>query len=258
MLPLTVYIIAGVFGAIFGSFLNVVVLRDKRRSSILTGRSACPNCKHELSWYELLPVFSFLLQGGSCRSCRKPISWQYPLVELASASLAIFTLWYGMVANESWLLVFGIYLALAALLVISLNDFRTMEVRPEYAIFAGLVGGLAQGLSGQVSWSMIGLGILIGGGSIFILAYGWKLITGRLGMGEGDIWIAGAIGALVGYPLIVPALFLAVAVGAVVGLLWAARVGKGLAIEMPFGPFLALGALLALIWGQAIVHWYIL
>jgi leader peptidase (prepilin peptidase)/N-methyltransferase len=249
---------AGVLGAIIGSFLNVVILRDKRRETIVTGRSECPQCKHELQWYELIPILSFVLQAGRCRNCKKPISWQYPLVEAITAALAMFALWYGYIEHNSWVLVAGLFIAFACFVVLSGTDLRTMEVRPEYTIVAALAAGLAQYLSSNLRWTDIILGAAIGAGLILFLSYGWKLLTGRLGMGEGDAWIAGAVGALVGYPVIFASLFAAVSTGAVVGILLALRQRKGLAIEMPFGPFLILGGLLALIWGQRILDWYIL
>lgn len=255
---LTLYIVAAIFGVIIGSFLNVVVLRDDRRKTIMTGRSACMHCGHELSWYELIPVLSFVLQLGRCRKCKKALSWQYPIGELAAAALAVFSVWYGLVDHASIVLTVGVFIALAAFLVLSTTDFRSMEVRPEYAVIAAVAGGGAQGLSGSLTWHAIGLGLLIGTGTIFILAYGWKLMTGRLGMGEGDIWIAGAVGALVGYPNILPALFFAVTIGAIIGICLVIVKGKGLSVEMPFGPYLAIGALLALVWGQHLISWYIL
>jgi leader peptidase (prepilin peptidase)/N-methyltransferase len=258
MPPVLLYVTAAIFGAIIGSFLNVVVLRDNRRSTIMTGRSECMHCGHVLQWYELIPLVSFLVQGGKCRACKKKLSWQYPLGEILTAGLAVFSVWYGFVERGSLVLAVGTFLALASFFVLSATDFRTMEVRPDYAITAAIFGGGAQILSGNLTWTSVVYGLLLGGGVIFILAYGWKLLTGRLGMGEGDIWIAAAVGALVGYPGIIPALFLAVGIGAVAGILFALKSRKGLAIEMPFGPYLAIGGLLALVWGQLLLNWYIL
>lgn len=258
-MPLLLILLTALFGLIVGSFLNVVVLRDDRRLTILTGRSECPHCKHELSWFELVPIASFVMQGGKCRSCKKRISWQYPLGELMSAAIAVFALWYGYVDKGSLVLAAGVYIALACFLVISTSDLRTMEIRPEYTVIAALVAGLANVVSGERTITSVLLGLVIGGGIIFILAYGWKIITGRLGMGEGDIWIAAAVGALVGYPLIFAALFLAVVIGAVVGvIIVAGQQKKELSVAIPFGPFLAIGGVLALVWGQALLQWYIL
>jgi leader peptidase (prepilin peptidase)/N-methyltransferase len=98
--------------------------------------------------------------------------------------------------------------------------------------------------------------VAVGAGTILFLSYGWKLLTGSFGMGEGDAWIAGAVGAMVGYPAVVVALFSAVLAGAIVGVLIVLVQRKGFKVEMPFGPFLALGGILALIWGQRIIEWY--
>lgn len=252
------YVSAAMLGAVFGSFLNVLALRDDKRMTVFTGRSACPHCHKELRWFELIPVLSFLWQSGRCLRCKMPLSWRYPLVELLTAGLAVFSVGYGYLERGSWPLAVGIFAALACLLVMSLTDLATMEVRPEYATAAAVFGGSAQYVTHQITAQDLLLGVLVGGGSIALLSYLWKLLTGRMGMGEGDVWIAAAVGALVGYPVIIPALFLAVMTGAVVGVFIASRQSRGLAIEMPFGPFLALGALLALAWGQGLLDWYIL
>ncbi|HSI20552.1 MAG TPA: prepilin peptidase [Verrucomicrobiae bacterium] len=249
-------IAAAVLGAVIGSFLNVVILRDSRRSTILTGRSACMHCGHELSWYELIPLLSFVMQGGRCRKCKKALSWQYPLGELVVAALAVFALWYGYFLNGSWVLAAGVFIVLATFFVLSGTDFRTMEIRPEYTIFAMVVAALSNVLSGKMTLTQVALGAAVGVGIILFLTYGWKLLTGKLGMGEGDAWIVAAVGALVGYPAIFPALFAAVLLGAVVGVIILARLGRTDDVAMPFGPYLAMGGLIALVWGQAIIQWY--
>jgi leader peptidase (prepilin peptidase) / N-methyltransferase len=253
-----ILLFAGMFGSIIGSFLNVLVLRDNRLSTVLTGRSECPGCGHELRWYELIPLVSFAIQGARCRKCRKPLSWIYPGGELSAALLAIFSVWYGYIVHNSWWLVAGLFGACAAFLVMSMTDFRTMEIRPEYAILAALAAVIGNGVSGHRDWINMLFGLAVGAGIILALSGLWRLLTGKFGMGEGDAWIAGAVGVLVGWPLIIPALFFAVLVGSIAGLIWVGVQKKGLAVEMPFGPYLVLGGLMALLWGQWLLSWYIL
>jgi leader peptidase (prepilin peptidase) / N-methyltransferase len=253
-----IFLFVAAFGAVIGSFLNVVALRANQRATILSGRSECPSCKHVLRWYELVPLLSFAIQGARCRSCKKRLSWVYPAGELSAAALALFSFWYGFLLQSSWVLAAGIFIAGAAFLVMSITDFRTMEIQPEYCIVAAIAAGAANILSGYLSWQSVLLGIVAGAGSILFLSIFWRVVAGQYGMGEGDAWITGAVGALVGWPLVLPALFFAVITGSVVGVIWAAVQGRGLAIRMPFGPFLALGGFMALVWGQWLLSWYIL
>lgn len=241
-----------------GSFLNVVVVRDNKRKSILIGRSECPSCKHVLAWYELIPVVSFLLQGAKCRSCKKPLSWQYPLAELVTAALSLFVTWYSLIYYHSYTLLIGMAVACGLFLVVAGIDLLTMEIPIDYVVIAGVVGGLARGLSGTLTWQEVGLGIVTGAGAIAFVLYGWRLLFKQDGMGTGDIWMAGALGAVIGYPLSFAMLLYAVAAGAIIGLIAVAIHKKGFEAKLPFGPFLFLGFLLALVWGQFLLQWYIL
>lgn len=245
------YWIAALFGLIFGSFANVLILRDNRRRSILTGRSECPHCKHELAWYELIPVVSFVIQGGKCRACRKPISWQYPLVELAAAGLAVLAFQIGYIDHANALGAVLLFASLLLFLVMSGIDIRTQTVWPEYTVIAGLLGGLSYLYPNyQV------LGAVVGAGSLLLVSAIWKVLFKQDGMGEGDAWIAGAIGLIVGYPLILVALFGAIFSGALSGVLAIAGKKGSLEARIPFGPFLFLGLLIALLWGNQLIAWY--
>lgn len=244
--PETVTIFA-VFGLVFGSFGNVLVLRDHRRKSILTDRSACPHCSHVLAWYELIPVLSWVLQGGKCRSCSKPISAQYPVVELISACLAVLSLY---LLPENLVAAALLFASLFLFLVVSVIDLKTQMVPIEYVGAAGLLG-----LASQVGERQLA-GLIVAAGVLLAVTYGWKLIYGKEGMGEGDTWIAGAIGAVVGYPLIVPALVVAVFSGALSGVAILLLEKKTLEARIPFGPFLFAGMLASLLWGERLLTWY--
>jgi leader peptidase (prepilin peptidase)/N-methyltransferase len=238
--------------------VNVVVLRDGNRKSIATGRSECPDCKHELAWYDLIPVLSFLLLGGKCRYCKQSISVQYPIVEAVAGLLGLAAVTYGWILNGNWFLVAGLMVSFLFFLIFSLIDLRTMEVPLEYVVSAGLIGALTMIFTGQLSFVESFIGMLFGVASISFVLYGWRLMFGQDGMGVGDIWIAGAVGAVVGFPNILVALMVAVFSGAIIGILAISIQKKGLETALPFGPFLFFGLLSALLWGQALIDWYIL
>jgi prepilin signal peptidase PulO-like enzyme (type II secretory pathway) len=256
----TVFLAAlvALYGIIFGSFANVLVLRDDRRESILTGRSECPQCKRGLSWYELVPVFSFLAQAGRCRGCHTRISWQYPLVELLSGALWLFAFWFGFLEHGSWVVTGLLGISLYLFMVISLIDLRTMSVSLEYCVLAGLFGAAGMVLGHVLDVQEVLYGALVGGGSIAVVLYGWKLAFKQDGMGVGDIWIATVLGAVAGFPLIVATLLAAVFGGSLVGLGYMAVSRQGLKTAIPFGPFLVVGMVIALVWGREVIGWYIL
>lgn len=246
-----------IFGLLFGSFLNVLILRDDRRFTIWTGRSECPHCHRMLRWYELVPVVSFLLQGGKCRGCKKPISWQYPLVELTMGIVAVGACWYGAVERGSWLLTGSLFVSMLLFVAVAGIDIMTMTVPLDYTVAAGVVGALGQGLSGNVSFTDLTLGCVVGAGSIIAVILLWKAVTRKDGMGSGDIWVAGAVGAAVGYPLVVVSLITAVYAGAIVGIAAIILKKKQLGSQVPFGPFLVFGGAVALLYGERVIHWYL-
>jgi leader peptidase (prepilin peptidase)/N-methyltransferase len=253
---LTVY--AAVTGLFLGSFINVVALRDTNRASIVAGRSKCVHCGHVLAWYDLVPLLSFLFLAGRCRYCRKPLSVRYPLVEL-TAALMVGIVWY--VALErftGYLPAIGLSVAALLLLAASLIDLQSFEIPLEYVVAAGAIGAGSLLISGDMSLVEVLRGLGVGAGSLLVVLYGWKLLFRQDGMGIGDVWVAGAIGAMLGFPDILVALMAAVFAGALMGMAVIAIQKKDLASQLPFGPFLTFGWLVALLWGQAIVSWYIL
>jgi leader peptidase (prepilin peptidase)/N-methyltransferase len=252
------YFYVAVCGALVGSFLNVLILRDDRRGTIITGRSECATCKKQLRWYELIPVVSFLIQGGRCRKCKTTLSWQYPAVELLTAAAFVFAFWYGQGVQGNWTAAIALCIVFSLYIVISAIDIRTLYIPVEYAVLAGIIGGVGMYLSELLTWQDILLGIIAGGGSIAIVMYGWKFFFKQDGMGDGDIWLAASLGAVAGYPLIFPVLIGAVSTGALLGLLAMATKKTSFQAAIPFGPFLCFGLLIALVWGQSILQWYIL
>jgi leader peptidase (prepilin peptidase)/N-methyltransferase len=229
-----------VFGTVVGSFLNVVILRLPREgASIVFPASHCPQCLHPLAWYENIPLFSFLALRGRCRSCKAAISWQYPLVELAMAGLA------ALVAHR-----FGISLAslfyfvfCAVLLVIIFIDIHH-QIIPDRISLPGIVLGFAGSFFVHtVTWQQSGLGILLGGGLLYAIAYGYYALTGRDGMGGGDIKLLAMIGGFLGWQSLLYVVFASSLTGSLVGVAAMLKQKKGGLTRIPFGPFLALAAL---------------
>ncbi|MBU6389512.1 A24 family peptidase [Patescibacteria group bacterium] len=250
------YLWAVLLGLALGSFVNVLVLRDDDRSSIITGRSRCPACRHPLAWYDLIPLLSFAVLGGRCRYCKKPISWQYPLVEAVAAALSVFSFWYGVIDRGSWLLAAGLAASLMLLLTVSAIDISRMEVPVEYCVAGGVIGGAVLSLTGVHSWVSMLEGLAAGAGIILAVMLGWRLFFHQDGMGEGDIWVAGAIGAILGYPLVLVGLLTAVLLGAIIGVAALGLSKKSLQTAIPFGPFLAAGLVLSLWIGNSFLQWY--
>lgn len=239
-----------IFGLIIGSFLNAVIYRLHRNVSFLKGRSYCPYCNHTLAYYDLVPLFSFIFLGGHCRYCEKKISWQYPLVELATAILFLSLFWgFGSQVNVSF--VFWAIMV-SFLVVIFVSDLKWMII-PDRMIYGAIGVSLIYRL-----FSDVGMGAYLL--SAFFAALFFSVIvfiTKGKGMGIGDIKLAFLIGLLLGYPLIIVALFSAFLIGSIVGMAMILARVKTFGSEVPFGPFLILGLALAALWGQKIAEWYL-
>jgi leader peptidase (prepilin peptidase)/N-methyltransferase len=238
-----------ILGLIIGSFLNVVIFRIDNLQTILLTRSKCPNCGKQLQWFDLVPLLSFIMLKGKCRYCQKPISVQYPIVELGTAIMV-----------SSLFLHFGLGLAFfyyslifCILAVVLVYDFYKQLV-PEEFVWAALI------LTIILSWYIGGLGIgnmflggLVGGGFPALLV----MLSKEKWMGAGDIKIGLILGMLLGYPVAIFGLFLAFVLGSVVGIAFIAKSKKTLKDSLPFTPFLIAATFLGLIYGNLIVNWYL-
>jgi prepilin signal peptidase PulO-like enzyme (type II secretory pathway) len=279
-----------VFGIAIGSFLNVVILRYDGEHFLLDakmigGRSHCMNCKQTLRWFELVPIISFLIQGGRCRRCKARLNIQYPIVELLSGLIFVFVpLALGAGAAAATTSAAGIaapliaiialwVAAFEALLVMAAIDIRLGIIPDEVNIFLGAVGIflaiVSAGYFGAANISLLGpyaaifgwqgsaiLAKVIGaavGGAFFALLIG---VTRGKGMGMGDLKLAIPLGLIFGWPDIIFVLVFAFVIGAVVGVFAIARGKNTMKGTLPFGPFLALGAATIFFWGPAIFGWY--
>lgn len=240
---------AGVFGALFGSFLNVVAFRLPRRESVVKPRSRCTSCGTPIKPYDNIPVVSWLLLRGRCRSCHASISPRYPLVEAATALLCA----AAVLAHTG---VASIALSVALILVLVPAALIDLEHRiiPNTLTVVGALLALGLGTALDPSGEP---GRLIAG-----LAAGGFLLAAALaypgGMGMGDVKLAGVMGLFLG-AAVAPALLIALLSGVLVGAAIVARKGAtvGRRTKVPFGPFLALGGILAVFAGQPLVHWYL-
>lgn len=250
-------IISAVFGLIYGSFLNVVILRFNEWRSIITGRSHCPECKTPLRWYDLIPVVSYATLRGRCRYCGKPIALQYPVVEIITAVVVAACYWllFGTGASLTYVngsemvLLLG---AIGVLMTIVFQDLDKMSIADSlsYTLIAlSLVYALVRG----DGWLHMVYAAGIGALPIAALVYPSR---GKW-MGSGDITLALGLGLLVGYPNALVFMTSAFLLGGLYGAL--ALLGKKTKLNtaVPFAPFLAIGAAVALFWGAAIVHWYV-
>ena len=234
------------YGIVIGSFLNVLILRLPLKESITLKRSHCMTCGHTLSWYELIPLFSYLFLGGKCRHCKAHISVQYPIVEAANGILyVVFFLAKGITVET-----FLYCLAASALLALSVIDWRTQEIPLGFILFI-LTLGLVRLFTDLENWSQYVIGLFAV--SVFLLLI--DLVTKGRGIGHGDIKLMAATGLLLGWKLIIIAFIMACIIGTVVHLIRMAvkKVGRKLA----FCPYLSMGICIAMIWGEQLVSWYL-
>lgn len=256
------WLLTGLLGLAFGSFFNVCIYRIPRGMSIVAPPSHCPNCRKRIRPWDNIPVLSWLLLRGRCRDCRRPISPRYLLVELATAVLFL-----AVLARFGWSWATPAGWAFVSLLLVAAMIDLDHKIIPFAISIPGLVLGIGSALlpPARLVGALVGAGV----GAAFV-AFAWLLwryllagvfrrfgVDRKEGMGWGDLPLAAAIGAFLGWRSLVVALFAAVLSGVVVGLLlrWLGRSGRGQ--EIPFGPFLALGGLVGLFFGHQLFGWYL-
>jgi leader peptidase (prepilin peptidase)/N-methyltransferase len=251
LLPYFPWIFFG-FGAIWGSFANVVISRWPHMS-VVKPRSRCPKCKTPIAWYDNVPILSWIFLRGKCRHCKKSISIRYPLVELIMACL--FTAVYYRIGVNATALEYLIFIfGLVTVSFIDLDQLLLPDVFTLSGIVIGLVGAY---LNPQRQLFDAILGVLLGGGFLWSIAYFYFLIRKEEGMGGGDIKLLAWIGALLGWKAIPFVILCASIIGSVVGIMAALRSKKGMKTVIPFGPYLALGAVIFIFGGQSLAQMYL-
>lgn len=252
------YVLFFLLGLSFGSFINAWIWRLNTGKSVATGRSMCTKCKHQLAWYDNIPVVSFVILKAKCRYCKKSISWQYPAVELSTAILFAGLYWHFQpVTNGSWLELVLWCIASVFLVAAFVYDLKWMLLPDRFTlpvIGIGLVLLLAKGIQNGTSSIVPQLiAAVIFAGIYFAM---WYFSKGKI-LGDGDIRLAGAMGLLLLVPQLVVAVFVAYVVGAALGVYLIVKKGRGRTSAVPMGPFLIFGLYFGLFWGTQIANWYL-
>lgn len=239
-----------ILGLVFGSFINCLVWRLNHGLSPLWGRSTCPKCKHQLAWYDNIPLLSFVILRGRCRYCHSPISWQYPVVELVTGLITLLV--FGFYPYLKWqYLIFNLIIAYA-LIAVFISDLLYQTI-PDEIIFPTMIISLIFNFfnfSISQFFNFLISGLVFGG--FFWFLY---LITRGKGMGFGDVKLGLLIGLILGYPKIIIVFYLAFLTGALVGVILILLGKKEIGDHIPFGPFLAGATLIAFLEGEKILLW---
>jgi leader peptidase (prepilin peptidase)/N-methyltransferase len=273
------YIFVFVLGAAIGSFLNVVIYRVPNEMSIVLPNSACPNCKNAIKPYDNVPILSWLILGGKCRNCKLPIAWRYPAVELLTA--LAFCLVYWQIGLTAFLPVVLVFTAtMISLIFIDAENMilpnvitypmfvLALLVRIAFPLF--LAGSYFSDtavwpvtyLTGYPAWvlSLAGaiLGGLVGGGSLWLVGEIWYRLRGVEAMGLGDVKLMFGVGVLLGWRLTLLTIFLGAFTGAIAGsIMIVGKKGKDMQSQIPFGIFLGTGSVIAMLFGEQLIGWYL-
>jgi leader peptidase (prepilin peptidase)/N-methyltransferase len=244
-------LLAGLLGLCVGSFLNVVIYRLPLGQSLVSPPSRCRKCGYSLQWYDNIPVLSWLFLRGRCRKCGVSVSMQYPIVELITGLLCVLIVWMtppGPLLASRLLLV----CILIALFGIDLEH----QILPNVITLPGIVAGVLLSLIAPPGWKDSLLGVLLGGGVLYAIAGGYYLWRREEGLGMGDVKMLAMIGAFLGWQAVLVTLVLSSFSGALIGMVLIAAQRGGMKLALPFGTFLAVGALAAMLVGEPIVTWY--
>lgn len=244
--------ISFILGACLGSFYNVCIYRYIAGESIVTPRSHCPKCSHVLSWWENIPIISYLILRGRCLKCGEKISIKYLVVELIAAIWAL-----GIYLKFGFSIQFFIFLLFGGIFIIlSFIDLEIFILPDELTLPGSILAFLSAPLIG-VSFKLSFWGAVVGGGFFLLIQQGYKLIKGREGLGTGDIKLMFMIGALLGVSAIPFVVFVGSIMGLLGGLYYLKKQNQTTQNPIPFGPFLCLAACLYMLIGKEVILWYL-
>jgi leader peptidase (prepilin peptidase) / N-methyltransferase len=243
------------FGAVVGSFLNVVIIRVPLEESIVHPPSRCPHCGHSVRAYDNIPILSYLLLLGKCRDCRSPISWRYPLIEAVTASLTM-----GLFFKFGLTPATGVFfLFCAAMVVVFFIDLDYMIIPDEISL-NGLPVGMIASIVGAIpgmTWSTSAAGAVLGAVILYLPAVIYEKVRGVEGLGRGDIKLLATIGAFTGPVGVIFVLFAASITGCVAATIGMAVQGMRSSAQIPFGPFLTVSAVVFVFFGPTIVETFV-
>jgi len=265
------------FGLLIGSFLNVVIYRlpiilerswrdecysylnespareSHEKYNLVVPRSRCPHCDHQITALQNIPVLSFLLLKGRCISCKKPISWRYPVIELTTALLGVLVAWH---FGVSWQTLAGLIL-IWTLMALTFIDYDKQLLPDNITLPLLWVGLFFNLFSTFTSLPSAVIGALAGYVFLWLVFQGFKLVTGKEGMGYGDFKLFAALGAWLGYEQLPFIILTASVVGAITGIALMLIFGRDRTVPIPFGPFLCSAGLIGLLWGQHLTNSYL-
>lgn len=241
------------FGILFGSFFNVCIYRIPLGSSIVYPSSHCTSCNKKLKTVDIIPVFSYIFLRGKCRNCNEPVSIQYPIVEILTGIL--FSLLYMKYSFTSYLLIY--ILLTSILIIVAFIDLKHRIIPNSLVLFGTVIAMVSNLLCPHLDWLDGFLGLVVGGGTLLTVSLFSLIFLKKEGMGGGDIKLMGMIGLFLGWRLTLLSLILTIYIGGIVGgILLIFRIKK-VGENIPFGPFIAIGSEIAMLFGAEIIRWYL-
>lgn len=244
-------IFVALIGLVIGSFLNCLIWRLYKDETI-GGRSYCPQCRHQIAWHDNIPVLSFLLLKAKCRHCHKPISWQYPLVEIATAVLFLLAFFKDAPSAQFSFLLIKDWLLIITLIVVFVYDFRWQLV-PMNIIWPMCAIMFILNIFLGISW----VTIIISALAVAAFFFAQYIFTKKKGLGEGDIWLGLLLGlSFPDFYQLLAILVISYSIGALISIILVIVKKKQGKSRIALGPFLASGAIITLIWGEQIINWY--
>ena len=255
-----------VVGSVFGSFFNVLIYRLPRDTFWQYQRSHCPHCEQTIPFYLNIPIISFVLLRGRAACCQQKIAWQYPMIELSAALLLVglffyapfFSIEHGINHNQLMrYLHASVFCSL--LLVASIIDLQHMIIPDEISLSMVALTPLVVYLHPELAWRSAAIGVVLGGGVIYAIAWAYRLIRGKVGMGMGDVKLLAGIGGWLGWQAVLPTLLYASLLGTLVAvtLIPLSKKRYNFQSALPFGPFLALGSVLHMFLGQSLRSFFV-